>query len=89
MYEAKVNNIVCVLHSLSIPDARLASVEVALTILKMENTQTHRGSYRVRPGLKIALALKFLIFTKKFKSVPYPIYMSQLIILSFFHLLSV
>ena len=53
MYEAKVNNIVCVLHSLSIPDARLASVEVSLTILKMENRQTHRGDYKILPGLKI------------------------------------
>ena len=48
------------LCTLCTPGARLASVEVALTILKTENTHnrqihthTHRGSYRVRPGLKI------------------------------------
>ena len=55
-----------VLSSWSITGARLASVEVALTILKTENTHnrytesqnhryTHRGSYRVRPGLKKSL----------------------------------
>ena len=37
---------------------RLASVEVTLTIMKTEDTQTHRvhtysGGYRFRPGLKI------------------------------------
>ena len=45
-----------VLYIWSITVARLASVEVSLTILKTETTQTdspiHRGGYRVRPGLK-------------------------------------
>ena len=45
-----------VLCSWSITCARLASVEVSLTILKTDrqtHTQTYRGSFRVRPGLKI------------------------------------
>ena len=58
LYTCNAPDHLVVLYSWSITDARLASVEVSLTILKAENRKKHRytgGSFKVRPRLKIGL----------------------------------